>query len=165
MFILALQVEASRMIEDAVGSVSGYTGTVDLEDGTESTTSGTNSKMQELEMAAPPEVELHMPPNWTSSWLKVLKKAAQDGFHPKIPALGFGDDTSVNIVQTFVNVLRPCGAVRHGAECFNYYFPQELDDEFLVVWDGRRAGRRISRSMWDGRRTLDDEFFPRASSL
>ena len=25
------------------------------------------------------------------------------------------------------------GAVRHGAECFNFYFPQELDDEFLVV--------------------------------
>ena len=29
-----------------------------------------------------------------------------------------------------------CGAVRHGAECFNFYFPQEMDDEFLVVWDG-----------------------------
>ena len=28
-----------------------------------------------------------------------------------------------------------CGAVRHGAECFNYYFPQEMDDEFLVIWD------------------------------
>ena len=26
------------------------------------------------------------------------------------------------------------GAVRHGAECFNFYFPQELDPEFLVVW-------------------------------
>jgi hypothetical protein len=25
------------------------------------------------------------------------------------------------------------GAVRHGAESFNYYFPQELDDEFLVI--------------------------------
>jgi hypothetical protein len=25
------------------------------------------------------------------------------------------------------------GAVRHGAECFNYYFPQDLDDEFLVI--------------------------------
>jgi hypothetical protein len=23
--------------------------------------------------------------------------------------------------------------VRHGAECFNFYFPQELDDEFLIV--------------------------------
>jgi hypothetical protein len=25
------------------------------------------------------------------------------------------------------------GAVRHGAECFNYYFPQDLDEEFLVI--------------------------------
>ena len=32
--------------------------------------------------------------------------------------------------------LKECGAVRHGAECFNFYFPQELDAEFLVVWDG-----------------------------
>jgi len=24
----------------------------------------------------------------------------------------------------------------HGAECFNYYFPQELDEEFLVIWEG-----------------------------
>lgn len=27
----------------------------------------------------------------------------------------------------------PNGAIRHGAECFNYYFPQDLDDEFLVI--------------------------------
>ena len=26
--------------------------------------------------------------------------------------------------------------MRHGAECFNYYFPQDLDDQFLVVWSG-----------------------------
>lgn len=25
------------------------------------------------------------------------------------------------------------GAVRHGAECFNFYFPQELDEELLVI--------------------------------
>ncbi|CAE7798201.1 PKAR, partial [Symbiodinium sp. KB8] len=28
------------------------------------------------------------------------------------------------------------GAVRHGAECFNFYFPQELDSEYLIIWDG-----------------------------
>ena len=32
--------------------------------------------------------------------------------------------------------LKECGAVRHGAECFNFYFPQELDPDFLIVWDG-----------------------------
>ena len=26
--------------------------------------------------------------------------------------------------------------MRHAAECFNYYFPQELDEEFLVLWHG-----------------------------
>jgi hypothetical protein len=33
------------------------------------------------------------------------------------------------------------GAVRHGAECFNYYFPQELDDEFLVISDHIEEGK------------------------
>jgi len=27
------------------------------------------------------------------------------------------------------------GAVRHGAESFNLYFPQELDEEYLIVWE------------------------------
>jgi hypothetical protein len=34
--------------------------------------------------------------------------------------------------------------VRHGAECFNFWFPQELDKRFLVVWDGFHAyGSRV----------------------
>lgn len=37
----------------------------------------------------------------------------------------------------------PCGAVRHGAECCNLYFPQELDDEYLIVWQG------FSGKPWD----------------
>lgn len=32
-----------------------------------------------------------------------------------------------------VHRLEEFGAVRHGAECFNYYFPQDLDEEFLVI--------------------------------
>jgi len=35
-----------------------------------------------------------------------------------------------------VKVTASCGAVRHGAECFNFMFPQDLDEEFLIVWDG-----------------------------
>jgi hypothetical protein len=34
-----------------------------------------------------------------------------------------------------VGRLMGYGVVRHGAECFNYYFPQEIDDEFLVISD------------------------------
>lgn len=28
-----------------------------------------------------------------------------------------------------------CGAVRHGAESFNFSFPQDFDETYLVVWE------------------------------
>jgi len=73
---------------------------------------------------------------WTVRWLEVLKKEGERGFHPKIPKYGFGDPTSCRLIGDIVTCTSDCGAIRHGAECFNYYFPQELDDEYLVVWDG-----------------------------
>eukprot|EP00931_Biecheleriopsis_adriatica_P107788 TRINITY_DN82112_c0_g1_i1.p1 TRINITY_DN82112_c0_g1~~TRINITY_DN82112_c0_g1_i1.p1 ORF type:complete len:810 (+),score=138.35 TRINITY_DN82112_c0_g1_i1:86-2515(+) len=84
---------------------------------------------------------------WTSCWLQVLKEEAARGFHPTIPKFGFGDPTSVNLISEVIDVLQPCGAVRHGAECFNFYFPQELDDEFTTVWDGFQdpPWRQLSR--------------------
>eukprot|EP00930_Biecheleria_cincta_P039633 TRINITY_DN27228_c0_g1_i1.p1 TRINITY_DN27228_c0_g1~~TRINITY_DN27228_c0_g1_i1.p1 ORF type:complete len:448 (-),score=71.62 TRINITY_DN27228_c0_g1_i1:555-1898(-) len=74
--------------------------------------------------------------SWTSAWLQILKREGDKGFHPEIPKYGFGDDTSCAIVEHLVASTSFCGAVRHGAECFNWYFPQELDDEFLVIWEG-----------------------------
>ena len=38
--------------------------------------------------------------------------------------------------EAVIQATGDSGAVRHGAECFNYYFPQELDSEFLIVWSG-----------------------------
>ena len=73
---------------------------------------------------------------WTKRWLGVLKKAADKGFDPRVPPYGFGDPTTYAIFQSVVNKLFVSGAVRHGAECSNYYFPQELDEEFLIVWEG-----------------------------
>lgn len=73
--------------------------------------------------------------SWTSRWLDVLKESASKGFHPKIPPLGFSDPKSHSIIKHAIQRLHKEGAVRHGAECFNYYFPQELDDEFLVISD------------------------------
>ncbi|CAE7945165.1 unnamed protein product [Symbiodinium sp. KB8] len=75
---------------------------------------------------------------WTSRWLEVLKKEneKEDGVHPELPKFGFGDPTSYQLIADVVAETAPCGAVRHGAECCNFYFPQELDDEFLVVWHG-----------------------------
>lgn len=72
---------------------------------------------------------------WNSRWLEVLKKEGEKGFHPKFPKYGFGDPTSYRLIGDVVNCTKECGAVRHGAECYNYYFPQELDDEYLVVWE------------------------------
>merc|ERR1712183_658854 len=73
---------------------------------------------------------------WTSRWLKVLSEENEKGFHPKLPKYGFGDPTSYRLIDAIVQETSSCGAVRHGAECSNFYFPQELDDEFLAVWHG-----------------------------
>jgi len=73
---------------------------------------------------------------WTGRWLDVLKEENKRGFHPELPKYGFGDPTSYRLIEDVVATTEVCGAVRHGAECFNFYFPQELDDEFLVIWDG-----------------------------
>lgn len=73
---------------------------------------------------------------WMGRWLDVLKEWAAKGFHPDLPPYGFGDPTSYNLIDKVVGATASCGAVRHGAECFNFYFPQDLDEEFLIVWDG-----------------------------
>lgn len=50
-----------------------------------------------------------------------------------MPQFGFGDPISYSLMELAVNQLNRDGCVRHGAECFNYYFPQMLDDHFLVI--------------------------------
>lgn len=76
------------------------------------------------------------PGSWTTRWLEVVKKASEAGFYPKTPQFGFGDATSYRITKEVVVSTSESGAIRHGAECFNFFFPQELDDEYLVIWDG-----------------------------
>ena len=63
-------------------------------------------------------------------------KAEESGFHPDLPEFGFGEATSTKFIQDVIGCTKSCGAVRHGAECFNFWFPQELDQRFLVVWEG-----------------------------
>ena len=77
---------------------------------------------------------------WTKRWLEILKQAAIKGFYPKMPRFGFGDPKSYALMGKAVESLQDTGAVRHGAECFNYFFPQDLDDEFLVVSDTLPGG-------------------------
>jgi cAMP-dependent protein kinase regulator len=74
--------------------------------------------------------------SWNSRWLLVIEEADKAGFHPDIPAYGFGDPTSYDLVDAVVRATSDSGGVRHGAECFNYFFPQELDAEYLIVWEG-----------------------------
>lgn len=73
---------------------------------------------------------------WNTRWLDVLRRAAEEGFHPEVPKYGFGDVTSVKLIKAVVDATMESGAVRHGSECFNFGFPQEMDPEYLVVWEG-----------------------------
>jgi len=74
---------------------------------------------------------------WSGHWLRVIKAAEDQGYHPKYPSrFGFGEATSTRLIADVVNATSLCGAVRHGAECFNFWFPQELDKDYLIVWDG-----------------------------
>jgi len=68
--------------------------------------------------------------SWTASWFENMKSKTT---HHPMPKYGFGDPKSYAIMRYAVKRLEEFGAVRHGAECFNYYFPQDLDDEYLVI--------------------------------
>jgi hypothetical protein len=87
---------------------------------------------------------------WMSSWLGILKEEARNGFHPTLPKYGFGEATSYRLIGDVVDATSVCGAVRHGAECFNFYFPQELDPDFLVrccrLEGGQGVGARTALS-------------------
>mmetsp|Transcript_20836 Transcript_20836/g.48927 ORF Transcript_20836/g.48927 Transcript_20836/m.48927 type:complete len:859 (-) Transcript_20836:58-2634(-) len=72
---------------------------------------------------------------WTQRWLGVKKRQLKNGESRQMPKFGYADPRSYAIMRGAVNRLRGNGSVRHGPECFNYGFPQELDDEFLVISD------------------------------
>ena len=85
------------------------------------------------------------PESWTSRWLEVLKDAARNGFYPSMPRCGFGDPTSYSMIEASVHrSAKTCGAVRHGPECFNYYFPQELDEKFLIIFSGSQVWQYVN---------------------
>jgi hypothetical protein len=73
--------------------------------------------------------------SWTKRWLDVLKECGSKGFHANIPPGGYSDPKTRFIFEHAIQRLSATGSVRHGAECFNYYFPQELDDKLLVISD------------------------------
>lgn len=72
---------------------------------------------------------------WMDAWFKILRSAALKGYYPTTPRFGNGDPKSYKIIEVAVSRLNETGCVRHGAECFNWFFPQEIDDRFLVISD------------------------------
>ena len=76
-----------------------------------------------------------LPGSWTVKWLTILKHAAINGFVPKMPPFGFGDPASYGLIEAAVNKSKQTnGAIRHGPECFNFFFPQDIDSELLIIF-------------------------------
>jgi hypothetical protein len=74
--------------------------------------------------------------SWTERWLAVLHDVANDGIHHEAPPGGYGDEVSKDLIRTIVKQTAASGAVRGPLECFNFHFPHEMFEEFLVIWNG-----------------------------
>jgi len=68
--------------------------------------------------------------SWTEKWLETLKEEPEK---LEMPRYGYGDPKSISLIAMAVKRLVRDGSIRHGAECFNYTFPQELDEKFLII--------------------------------
>jgi len=74
--------------------------------------------------------------SWASRWFNVLKEP-DNRRNIKMPQFGYGDPKSYKIMEGAATRFahNKNGAVRHGAESFNYMHPQDLDDKLLVIAD------------------------------
>lgn len=68
--------------------------------------------------------------SWARDWLAAVHKEPPP--QVKMPSFGFADPTSAEIIRGLIKATKYMGAVRHGPECFNFVFPQPIDEEFLV---------------------------------
>jgi len=83
------------------------------------------------------EILQHGTSSWTGSWLKIMERADAQGLNLKLPPkFGFGDATTRDVISLLAEKTAGSGAIRTGAESFNWYFPQELDERYLVIWEG-----------------------------
>lgn len=80
--------------------------------------------------------------SWTKRWYEIIEKSREKGgFKTIAPKFGFGDLTSNAIMEEAVARCASTGSVRHASECFNYTFPQEMDDHYLVISDNLPHGK------------------------
>lgn len=71
---------------------------------------------------------------WNQQWFQAV--ASMDKMITvDMPKFGLGDSTSTRLIEEVVKATEDSGAVRHGAESFNYMFPQDFDASYLIVWD------------------------------
>lgn len=84
--------------------------------------------------------------SWVVQWIDLKKRKK---FNPTIPKFGFGDPVSYDVMGNACDRLIRNGAVRHGSESFNYGFPQDLDEDFLVISnsDGVLSGKQKWQKM------------------
>jgi len=89
-----------------------------------------------MSMMATEDMKAHMTTLSRASYSGVFGK--QDARQGE-PRYGFGDKLHYSIIEHATEATKLSGAVRHAAECYNFYWPQDLDDEFLVVWEGYKG--------------------------
>merc|ERR1740121_2047580 len=77
------------------------------------------------------------PSSWTSRWLECLRASQVD--LPKVPSIGICHPSLQALIKETIKATQRTGAVRHSAECFNYVNAQDLDMDFLIVWDGFKS--------------------------
>ena len=75
--------------------------------------------------------------HWDVLWKDVVDKYKNEFYDimpsNQFPKRGFGDAATDSLVACLVQATADTGAIRHGSECFNYFFPQALDRTFLVI--------------------------------
>jgi len=84
--------------------------------------------------------------NWMTAWMAASKKDANLMSAP-MPDLGFGNETSIKNLKALIDGTADTGAVRHGAECFNYQYPQDLDSSFLLFDDPSNKPKGESKEL------------------
>ena len=66
--------------------------------------------------------------DWNAAWKDVASNFKEEFQQicpvDEMPRYGFGDPTTAGLVEALIDATKGTGAIRHGAECHNFFFPQ-----------------------------------------